>query len=174
MKNIQKGFIVPLLITIIAILVIGGGYYIYSQNKKSSIIEQNNANTSTTTVSTVTTSVVNQSNPGVTITSPNGGETFKTGDKINIAWKITDPNANGNSNVSLGIVGVNGTSLSSNDPGIVRVGFSYTDNNYTYTIPNSYVGSYKIKISVVDFPNPNDSKQYNTISAESNLFTITK
>ena len=34
MKNNQKGFIVPLLLAIIALLVIGGGVYIY-QNKKA-------------------------------------------------------------------------------------------------------------------------------------------
>jgi hypothetical protein len=33
MKNYQKGFVVPLLISIIAILIIGGGVYIYSNKK---------------------------------------------------------------------------------------------------------------------------------------------
>ncbi len=33
MKNNQKGFIVPLLIAIIAILLLGGGYYVYNQKK---------------------------------------------------------------------------------------------------------------------------------------------
>ena len=32
MKNTQKGFIVPLLIVIIAVLVIGGGVYVYTKN----------------------------------------------------------------------------------------------------------------------------------------------
>jgi hypothetical protein len=35
MKNLQKGFIVPLLIAIIAILVIGGGLYINSKSNQS-------------------------------------------------------------------------------------------------------------------------------------------
>ena len=34
MKNKQKGFVVPLLIAIIALLIIGGGVYIY-ENKKA-------------------------------------------------------------------------------------------------------------------------------------------
>lgn len=33
MKNSQKGFVVPLLISIIALLVLGGGAYIYTNNK---------------------------------------------------------------------------------------------------------------------------------------------
>ncbi|GEM_PF-5675366 len=33
MKNSQKGFVVPLLIAIIAVLVIGGGVYVYENNK---------------------------------------------------------------------------------------------------------------------------------------------
>ena len=34
MKNSQKGFIVPILLVIIALLVVGGGVYIY-KNKKT-------------------------------------------------------------------------------------------------------------------------------------------
>ncbi|MFA6341054.1 MAG: hypothetical protein WCX27_02325 [Candidatus Paceibacterota bacterium] len=57
MKNSQKGSVVPLLITIIAILVIGGGIYFYSQNKESvTNIEptKENVSSSTTNVSTST------------------------------------------------------------------------------------------------------------------------
>jgi len=36
MKNSQKGFVVPLLVAIIAVLVIGGGAYFYSKNLKPS------------------------------------------------------------------------------------------------------------------------------------------
>ncbi len=42
MKNKQRGFIVPVLIAIIAVLVVGGGIYVYSQNNKSSNSEFNN------------------------------------------------------------------------------------------------------------------------------------
>ena len=37
MKNLQKGFVVPLLIAIIAVLVVGGGVYVYNNNKKAEI-----------------------------------------------------------------------------------------------------------------------------------------
>ena len=43
MKNQQKGFIIPLLITIISLLFVGGGTYVYFKNK---LAEQNNANLS--------------------------------------------------------------------------------------------------------------------------------
>ena len=33
MKNLQKGFVVPLVIAIIAVLAIGGGVYIYESKK---------------------------------------------------------------------------------------------------------------------------------------------
>src|ERR1035437_6044988 len=34
MKNQQRGFIVPLLLAIIAVLLVGGGIYVYTQNKQ--------------------------------------------------------------------------------------------------------------------------------------------
>ncbi len=37
MKNLQKGYIIPLVIIVIALLAIGGGAYVYSQNKHSGI-----------------------------------------------------------------------------------------------------------------------------------------
>lgn len=40
MKTNQKGFIVPLLITVISLLIIGGGIYIYSQNKPQPATQQ--------------------------------------------------------------------------------------------------------------------------------------
>lgn len=36
MKNLQKGFIVPLLLVIIALLLVGGGVYVYTQQKQNS------------------------------------------------------------------------------------------------------------------------------------------
>ena len=46
MKNLQKGFIVPLLIAIIMILVIGGGVYVYNNKKVEApvLTEQTNQN----------------------------------------------------------------------------------------------------------------------------------
>ncbi|MEI8337567.1 MAG: hypothetical protein WCF92_00275 [bacterium] len=46
MKTNQKGFIVPLLFTIIAILVVGGGVYIYTQNKDVFLTNEINSSNS--------------------------------------------------------------------------------------------------------------------------------
>ena len=56
MKNSQKGFVVPVLIAIIALLVIGGGVYIY-KNKKAevpAIVDNGTQPTNTQTPSVVT------------------------------------------------------------------------------------------------------------------------
>ena len=42
MKNLQKGFIVPLLLVIIAVLVVGGGVYIYENKKTEAPVVVNN------------------------------------------------------------------------------------------------------------------------------------
>ena len=41
MKNRQKGFMIPLIITIIALLAIGGGIYFYFNNTKDTNIIDN-------------------------------------------------------------------------------------------------------------------------------------
>lgn len=40
MKNSQKGFVAPALLTIIALLVIGGGIYVYKNNKASAPVTE--------------------------------------------------------------------------------------------------------------------------------------
>ena len=49
MKNLQKGFVAPLLIAIIAVLVIGGGVYIYSNKKVEAPILPTGTEVQTTT-----------------------------------------------------------------------------------------------------------------------------
>jgi PKD repeat protein len=55
MKNFQKGFVVPLLLTIIALLIIDGGVYFYRQRNQSSTIELNETATTTETTNQTTT-----------------------------------------------------------------------------------------------------------------------
>ena len=63
MKNYKKGFIIPLLVTLIAILALGGGVYVYSKNN-SSIIPNTRENTETqATSSAVSVSEENNSHP---------------------------------------------------------------------------------------------------------------
>jgi hypothetical protein len=52
MKNTQRGFIVPLVIIIIAVLAVGGGTYVYTKNKESAdvIVDTNIQATTTATV----------------------------------------------------------------------------------------------------------------------------
>ncbi len=105
MKNSKKGFIIPLLLVIIAVLVVGGGVYVY-KNKKAEVpaivdtgaqpVNQNQQQTNTQTppVSTKknapdnpssnTTEKITSTEPFITILSPNGGEVYKAGDSITI------------------------------------------------------------------------------------------
>jgi hypothetical protein len=57
MKDSQKGFILPLLLVIIAILLIGGGTYVYTQNKRrnQSVVESPTTQTIATNSATSTT-----------------------------------------------------------------------------------------------------------------------
>ncbi len=59
MKNSQKGFLVPLLIIIIAALVIGGGVYIYTKNKSVNLLSDTNAQTSSSVKSNIVFSISN-------------------------------------------------------------------------------------------------------------------
>jgi hypothetical protein len=63
MKNLQKGFVVPLLLVIIVVLVVGGGVYFYSKNIQTHEVSQtpktiadNNTESVTTTSSSLKTS----------------------------------------------------------------------------------------------------------------------
>lgn len=67
MKNKQKGFIVPLLITIIAVLVIVSGYYIIA-NKKAANIEETNTATNNYSLETAPTNSAQNPNQDQQIT----------------------------------------------------------------------------------------------------------
>ena len=62
MKNLQKGFIIPLLLIIIAVLIVGGGTYIYTQKNQASPVANGNVGlpqaTSTSVSGTQNTPVV--------------------------------------------------------------------------------------------------------------------
>ncbi len=109
MKNSQKGFIVPLLIAIIALLVAGGGAYVYLNKKTSEAPNQtsNNNNSKQTdsgvkTTNKNTTSCVptnsgeGLSYPLVIIFPQADSSTLGTGDNYTVGWNNTncDPNTN--------------------------------------------------------------------------------
>jgi hypothetical protein len=116
MKNSQKGFVVPLLIGIIALLVIGGGVYIY-ENKKAEVpvvvdtgLQQSDEVQETNTGNTP---VINQQNisnnppiikttpvtnpipvkSSITVLSPNGQEVWVNGSQQTIRWTSKGSNA---------------------------------------------------------------------------------
>ena len=98
MKNLQKGFIVPVLLAIIAVLVIGGGVYIYESKKTETPLVVNNQNQlpnqnqqQTNTQTPVATQPKvspdpTTTKPLITVISPNGGETFKQNSPITVKW----------------------------------------------------------------------------------------
>lgn len=64
MKNYQKGFVTPLLITVVALLVIGGGVYFYLQTKSQQVPQEITTDnevgsTSTNQINTATSSTEN-------------------------------------------------------------------------------------------------------------------
>lgn len=91
MKNIQRGFIVPLLLLVIAVLLVGGGAYVFTQNKEASPAVSGNVElpqaTATEQTTTVTTQTTSATQPSVTVLSPNGGETWKVGQVYTISWQ---------------------------------------------------------------------------------------
>ncbi|HTE48630.1 MAG TPA: Ser-Thr-rich GPI-anchored membrane family protein, partial [Candidatus Paceibacterota bacterium] len=80
---LQKGFIVPLLIVIIAILVIGFGVYVYN-NKKAETPAVVDTETQPTNDQTAPDN--KQENASITILSPNGGEKLQIGKAYEIKW----------------------------------------------------------------------------------------
>ncbi|TSC71316.1 MAG: hypothetical protein G01um101448_1229 [Parcubacteria group bacterium Gr01-1014_48] len=88
MKNLQKGFIVPALLVIIALLVIGGGVYVY-ENKKSETPVPSTTDTQNPPVTTQQIPPPANTNPvksSITIMSPNGQEVWADGSSQTIRW----------------------------------------------------------------------------------------
>src|ERR1700722_11943462 len=90
MKNFQKGFVVPLLLTIIGLLIIAGGIYLYIQNKQSPAVVSNkvattsaqvettNSNPSTQTTTQTIVPVTTNINPNTLNYVPNTAGLFYT------------------------------------------------------------------------------------------------
>jgi hypothetical protein len=85
MKNSQKGFIVPLLLAVIALLLAGGAY-VYLQKKPTNQPVIENSATETTSATSQSTAPVTPTKPSVTVLSPNGGEVWPIGSTQTIRW----------------------------------------------------------------------------------------
>ncbi len=82
MKSNRKGFIVPLLITIIAVILIGGSFYLYQIKKNTpAIIDDNNSTKAISSISTI------QKNNPITAT---GSISFKNSSVTYDEGKITE------------------------------------------------------------------------------------
>ena len=105
MKNTQKGFIIPLLIAIIAVLAIGGGVYVYEQSKTTPTEQQPVVNNPQTTNTTQVTTTQNntqttstQSNLTINVDSPKSGDVFHIGQITGVQWG-TYPFKNGDNSI---------------------------------------------------------------------------
>jgi hypothetical protein len=120
MKNSQKGFVVPLLIVIIALLVIGGGVYVYENKKVGTPVVIDNATQQSDQVQQTNTQNPSVSNPkntpiiktiptsnpvsvrsSITVSSPNGGENYIAGNVITVKWTSNNVPTTNVANVSL-------------------------------------------------------------------------
>jgi len=170
MKNSQKGFVVPLLVAIIAVLVIGGGVYVY-ENKKveipavvDSAIQQSNQIQQTDTQNSIvtdqqnnlvtkTSSATNQvvAKPSITVISPNGQEIWQEGKVYPIKWSAK--NIPGNQTIRL--VDANNSVIRVIDSNVNTVNGGTGLYQYSWSIPQAFVseaspGKFRISISSSD------------------------
>ncbi|MEI6490885.1 MAG: Ser-Thr-rich GPI-anchored membrane family protein [bacterium] len=156
MKNLQKGFIVPVLLVIIALLVVGGGVYIYESKKSEApaVVDtgtQQSNQQQTNTQAPPTTqqnSSVGTNKVSIKLLSPNGGENFKIGDKVSIRWTSTN---NINKKVMIGLTAKDGNT-------IVKEITNYLDGisdtgSYSWTVDSSILpGTYRIVVQTSERP----------------------
>ncbi|MFA6446060.1 MAG: hypothetical protein WCW14_02305, partial [Candidatus Paceibacterota bacterium] len=156
-NNFQRAFFIPLLIAIIAVLVIGGGIYIYESEKMN---EQE----------------ANSKQPSLTLVSPNGGETYKKGDTVNIRWNTE----NISSTIDINLLKADGSIVYNLVSQLDPQNGSQVDSigpSYSWWVPTDNgpggrkidAGTYKIQIIV---PGYNDEGR-GVADASDNYFTVT-
>ncbi|KKR53290.1 MAG: hypothetical protein UT90_C0011G0016 [Parcubacteria group bacterium GW2011_GWA1_40_21] len=140
MKNLQKGFIAPVLLVIIALLVVGGGVYVY-KNKKAEVpaVVDTETRQSNQQQTNTQTTPVNTQNISLVLTSPNGGENWTAGAMEIITWKGVDI-------PSKAVISIYLINADSGDQ--IKIATVETKNtSYTWKVPAILNGSYKIEIS---------------------------
>ncbi len=143
MKNLQRGFVVPILIVIIALLVIGGGVYIYENEKvevpvvadnttqQSSQAQQTNNRQNSAIIKTNPVSSAVPDKSSLTVSSPNGQEVWVNGSKQIIRWTSEGSDASQPVNIFLERKSPNDTQfwnidmIATNQPG---------SGSYTWTV----------------------------------------
>jgi len=87
MKNKQRGASKVYLIILGLIVVVGLGMYIFGESNKKPIVDNSELSKIDDLVGTSTS---NGGSTLVTVLSPNGGETYKKGDTVDIKWNATN------------------------------------------------------------------------------------
>ena len=174
MKNLQKGFIVPLLLVIIAVLLAGGGTYVYTQQKQDNqavVPNGSEQKTSTTqAIPTTQTQVVNTAPnttaqaPSVTVLSPNGGEIWRVGDTYDIRWSAPGVS-------SIYIILENNTGYGEVN---IAQGIDASKGVYSWMVPTTVVpgSDYSVRVEGGSFIEAKGARRYDDSSNAP--FTITK
>lgn len=155
MSNLQRGFIAPLLLALIAVLLFGGGAYVYVQ----------------------------KSTPSIIVLSPKGGEVYAFGSDIPFTWKrnvtkdMIEPIAyldsiNGGYVNTIGnlVLDVSGASLPNINTLAVQTGVITTSKS-----PMPLTGG-KFKVVICEYPKNTNNRTYPAappLCASSEDFTIT-
>lgn len=190
MKNYQRGFIVPVIIIIIAALIVGG-VYTYSRSH-SEIAPSINNITATTSISTIptTTSIEKASQEKVTVKTPPTKSTVAVSSSEPLSIKIVSPN--GGENIKIGsVIQVKWNSNKTLSPKEIFVintrgakavfNASATNTSYSYplTIHSTGVtgdilydvkpGPYRLQVSLYDGIAPRDNNG-KTCAEEPHIF----
>jgi hypothetical protein len=192
----KKGFIVPLIIGIVAVLIIAGGaYYAYEKGKMAEVNQINDQFLASTTVNnnisnstsnpTTNTSIPVQTNnssqstsnkpptnstsqPSITVLSPNGGETYNVNtDPLLVTWRGT--NLASNDGIHFSLIGTNGIVTTANVMG-TELDMKAVGGSAILNPGSIQSGSYRLKITD-DYGNNDMSDNYFSIVAPSALST---
>jgi hypothetical protein len=175
----QLGFSSLAIILIIAgVIVVGGAFYwLGTQTKSAQKITQQTAQSSSlsSSISVSSSSASISTKPSIIVTSPNGGESYKIGDTVDVRWSVSGMRGNEYTNAIL--IYENGENFYGSISGS-KVIASAASGDYKWLIPNTIApGRYKLEISVdggKDFVEVHDlSDNYFNITSPSGQASIT-
>ncbi len=168
-----------IILIIVVIIIIGGTFYwLAAQTKPEQNITQQTAQSSSLSSSSVSVSSSSASvspQPTIAVTSPNGGESYKIGDTVDVRWSVSGMRGNEYTNAIL--IYENGENFYGSISGS-KVIASAASGDYKWLIPNTIApGRYKLEISVdggKDFVEVHDlSDNYFNITSPSGQASIT-
>jgi hypothetical protein len=136
MKNFQKGFVVPLLLTIIALLIIGGGVYFYMQKHQPPTVVLNEMGTTTAQAETANQATSTHSNSSFTASQTLGSAPLT----VTLTYSF-DINAMGAASDQFLVDFGDGTSSTMNVGNVAQV-------THTYTSAGTYIATIGFKNSV--------------------------